>query len=232
MKCIKDFVMEEFLKDVRKDEIFTEDGRLLRFVEMAGGDYLVEKARDFYYKYGILNYSQWKINDNALREFWEDTREVANAAGMDETPNEREAIELIGWNPIAGRDMLATIMTWFNTNGFIRDDITRKNCGLLLYLDSFLILSENIMARVFDEYETIGMIDVIHDSLMKCIEDNLSSHEVRILKKQMGFDEKFHETGVQELLTKWERGIQNALNANLRALSNELEYLIFSGMEE
>lgn len=232
MKYVRDFVMEDFLKDVRKDEIFTEDGRLLRFVEMAGGDYLVEKVRDLYYKYGSLNYSQWMKNDDVLRRFWEDTREAANAAGMDETPNEREAIDLVNWNPIAGRCLFASIMVWFNVNGFIRDDITIQNCGILLYLDSFLVLEKNIMERVFDEYETIGKMDVIHDSLMKCINDNLPSNELRVLKKQIDFDKKFYETGVQVGLIGWERDMLNTINADLRALSSELEYLIFSGMKE
>lgn len=229
-KSKENFHLEELVSDIEKTGLSEKEQILFKFFQRVTEDIILERMRDLYYFYGPRNYDDWLEDEMCVRQFWYD---VKDAAEEDEwnlkiklTPDDREALEdaRLGY---VGRELFATIVTWFFDHGFIRSDITVWNCRLFRYLDGYLI-TENIIMDIFRHYEGIRDINGIHKEVMEYLEKTIPSRILRILKKEINIDEEeFKNTLSGAEHTQQEKELIKIANCCLKPHAESIYKIIF-----
>lgn len=230
-KSRENFHLDELVSDIEKTGLSEKEQILLKFFQRDTEEVIIERIRDLYYYYGPRNYDDWLDDEMTARTFWHD---VKDAAEEDEwmgkvklTPDDREALEdaRLGY---VGRELFATIVTWFFNYGFIRNDITTWNCRIFRYLDSYLMTEESIVFGVFRHYEDIRDIEEIHKEIIKYLKKYIPRRILRILEATIDSDEKRFENDSEEtLLTEQERNIIELANGYLKSMAEDIYKIVF-----
>jgi hypothetical protein len=230
-KSKENFHLEELVSDIEKTNLSEKEQILFKFFQRDTEDVIIERMRDLYYFYGPRNYDDWLDDEMCARQFWCD---VKDAAEEDEwtlkiklTPDDREALEDARLGNI-GRELFASIVTWFFDHGFIRTDITVWNCRIFRYLDSYLITKENIILGVFRHYEDIRDIEGINEEIIECLKKYIPSRMLRILEAKIDADERRFENDSEEIsLTDQEKEVIRVTNEYLKPLADGVYRIIF-----
>ena len=231
-KSKENFHLEELVSDIEKTNLSEKEQILFKFFQRDTEDVIIERMRDLYYFYGPRNYDDWLDDEMCARQFWCD---VKDAAEEDEwtlkiklTPDDREALEdaRLGY---VGRELFATIVTWFFDHEFIRSDITVWNCRVFRYLDAYLITKESITMDIFRHYEDIRDINKIHEEVMEYFEKTIPSRILRILKKEFDIDEEeFKNTLSGAEHTEQEKELIKIANCCLKPHAESVYKIVFS----
>lgn len=185
-KSKENFHFKDLVSDIEKTNLSEKEQILFKFFQRDTEDVIIERMRDLYYFYGLRSYDDWLDDEMTARTFWYD---VKDAAEEDEwigkvkfTPDDREALEdaRLGY---VGRELFATIVTWFFDHGFIRSDITEWNCRVFRFLDAYLMTKENVVMDIFRHYEDIRDINEINEEVMVYLRKNIPRRVLRILVK-------------------------------------------------
>ena len=167
MKTKKDFRVQQLVQDLRANSLSYNDGYLVGLLERLKKIDLVDVARDYYYHRKSSCYSGLYDDEDSQRGFWE---EVEIDVFSELSPTERDALDFAKRGE-CGREPFVLILTWFESNDYIRKDITAYNCRFFRYIDSYINLAQkNIVNGIFRNYEKIRdmmMINKDVDALLK-----------------------------------------------------------------
>ena len=191
---------------------------------------IIEDVRDLYYHEGPRIYSEWLDDDIDARMFWDNVKDITE---QDEwsgkvvlTPDDKEALG-DACHGFIGRELFASILTWFYEHEFIRDDITVWNCRVFRYIDSYLMSRRNIVVGIFANYESLRDIESIRLEIMEFLNKSIPSHALLVLKNQIDIDEKYFETGLKEETANEKKDLLDLAHKYLRSYAEDIYSIIF-----
>lgn len=233
-KLRSDFHLEDLISDVDKG-LSSEENTLLVFFERMDKNLILDKARDTFYHRISKEFDAYG-GELEARDFWDD---VATTAEDDEffgkiklSPDENEVLNNAR-KGLVGKNLYLRITNWFYANGFIRKDITVWNCRLFRYIDSYLMIKDNIIVGIFDNYETIGDIKRIRTEAMAFLKKNIPSRIMRIIENSVDTDEKIFEGIIEETeLSEQEKELKKVGNECLKPLAEDIYKIVFKAHQK